>query len=98
MDRKVLANLIYGPSYISLEYALQYWGLIPERVETVTSITGKRNKFFTTPLGNFSYRYLHKSKFIQGVLLVKSRFSGLPGEGGVETGFFIASAEKAHPR
>ena len=40
----LLANLIYGPSYVSLEYALSYWGLIPERVEIITSITNKRNK------------------------------------------------------
>jgi len=41
IDLKVVANLIYGPSYISLEYALSYWGLIPEKVEEVTSITNK---------------------------------------------------------
>lgn len=31
-SNEILANLICGPSYISLEYALQYYGLIPERV------------------------------------------------------------------
>ncbi|MBW1855256.1 MAG: hypothetical protein JRJ00_11360 [Deltaproteobacteria bacterium] len=36
---EILANLIYGPSYISLDYALQYYGLIPERIEAVTSVT-----------------------------------------------------------
>ena len=36
ISRELLANLIYGPSYISLDYALSYHGLIPERVETVT--------------------------------------------------------------
>ena len=39
ISRELLANLIYGPSYISLDYALSYHGLIPERVETVTSVT-----------------------------------------------------------
>ena len=38
ISRELLANLIYGPSYISLDYALSYHGLIPERVETVTSV------------------------------------------------------------
>jgi len=38
-SKEILANLIYGPSYISLDYALQYHGLIPERVEAVTSVT-----------------------------------------------------------
>jgi predicted transcriptional regulator of viral defense system len=58
-SKETLANLIYGPSYISLEYALSFYGLIPERVETITSVTNKRNKFFKTPVGNFSYRYLN---------------------------------------
>jgi len=47
--KETLANLIYGPSYISLEYALAFYGLIPERVEEVTSVTNKRNKSFNTP-------------------------------------------------
>src|SRR5436190_9717139 len=36
-SHEVLANLIYGPSAISLSYALAFYGLIPERVTTVTS-------------------------------------------------------------
>jgi hypothetical protein len=85
IDLKVLANLIYGPSYISLEYALSYWGLIPEKVEEITNMTNKRNKVFETPLGTFSYKYLHTSIFSKGV----ERISG-------ETGaFLIASKEKA---
>jgi len=69
-DRKILANLIYGPSYISLEYALSYWGFIPERVEEVTCVTNKRNKRFKTPLGVFSYRYIPTHKFSVGVDLI----------------------------
>jgi hypothetical protein len=34
-SRKMPANLIDGPTYISLEYALHYFGLIPERVEAI---------------------------------------------------------------
>src|SRR5205085_9208942 len=48
---EVLANLIYGPSAISLNYALSFYGLIPERVTTITSITNKRNKQFSTAVG-----------------------------------------------
>ncbi len=55
-SREVLANMIYGPSYVSLEYALHYHGLIPERVEAVTSVTVGRNRRFTTPVGLFLYR------------------------------------------
>lgn len=55
-SREVLANLIYGPSYVSLDYALHYHGLIPERAEAVTSVTTGRNRRFTTPVGLFIYR------------------------------------------
>ena len=53
--REVLANMIYGPSYVSLEYALHYHGLIPERVEAVTSVSVGRNRRFATPVGLFLY-------------------------------------------
>ena len=65
--KETLANLIYGPSCISLEYALAFHGLIPERVETVTSVTPKRDKDFKTPLGIFTYRYLKPEKYPVGI-------------------------------
>jgi len=65
--KETLANLIYGPSCISLEYALAFHGLIPERVETLTSVTPKRDKAFQTPLGNFVYRYLKPEKYPLGI-------------------------------
>jgi len=52
---EVLANMICGPSYISLDYALHYYGLIPERVEAVTSVTVSRGRRFSTPVGLFIY-------------------------------------------
>lgn len=58
LSREVLANLIYGPSYISLEYALSYHGLIPERVSTVTSVALGRSRKFDTPVGTFTYQSL----------------------------------------
>lgn len=64
---EVLANLIYGPSAISLEYALSYYGLIPERVYTITSITNKRSKHFSTPVGKFDYYYLNTEKYAIGI-------------------------------
>jgi len=70
-SREVLANLIYGPSYISLEYALSFYGLIPERVETVTNMTNKRKKLFDTPVGVFSYSYIHPSLYSLGITLEK---------------------------
>lgn len=67
---ELLANLIYGPSAISLQYALSFYGLIPERTVTVTSITPKRNKSFDTPVGDFTYRYIAPKKFHVDVDLV----------------------------
>lgn len=62
-SKELLANLLYGPSAVSLEYALGLYHLIPERVTTITSITNNKNKLFQTPLGNFSYRYLESVKY-----------------------------------
>lgn len=51
----ILANHIYGPSYVSLEAALSYWGFIPEKVTAVTSMTTGSTKRFRTPVGLFRY-------------------------------------------
>ena len=54
----LLAGSIYGPSYISFEYALSYYGLIPERVTTITCATfnKRKKKKYDTPFGTFTYR------------------------------------------
>ncbi|MFA7062467.1 MAG: hypothetical protein WC156_16805 [Pedobacter sp.] len=65
--RELLANLIYGPSYVSLEYALHYHGLTPERVETVTSVTCGRSRTFESPVGAFSYRMISMEAFRTGM-------------------------------
>ena len=65
--RELLANLIYGPSYVSLEYALHYHGLTPERVETLTSVTCGRSRAFHTPTGAFSYRMIPMEAFRTGM-------------------------------
>lgn len=72
--KELLANLIYGPSAISLEYALGYYGLIPERVEELTCITTRRNKHFSTPVGRFSYHHLHLRKYPPGI--IRTSFPG----------------------
>lgn len=66
-SREILANLIYGPSYISLDYALSYYGFIPERVVVVTSVTLSRSRRFETPLGLFTYRRLSCRKYSIGI-------------------------------
>src|SRR5512139_2389244 len=66
-SRGLLANLIYGPSYVSLDLALQYHGLIPEHVESVTSVTTGRSRAFDTPVGRFTYRQIPLAAFHIGM-------------------------------
>lgn len=66
---QIVANLLYGPSYLSLEYALSVHGLIPERVEGFTSVTTQKNKSFETPIGSFTYRHLPTTLYPHGVTL-----------------------------
>lgn len=74
-SQEVLANLIYGPSAISLEYALAYYGLIPERVEVITSITNNRNKQFHTPVGDFEYYFISPKKYHFGITQIELTIS-----------------------
>lgn len=67
---EVVANMIFGPSYVSLEWACQYYRLIPERVTTVTSVTPKRSKKFETPIGLFTYDHLPLENYAIGMTLV----------------------------
>lgn len=62
-----LANILYGPSYVSLDYALSHYGLIPERVMEVTSVTPERSREYQTPLGHFSYRHIPLKCFSSGM-------------------------------
>ncbi len=54
---------IYSPSYISLESALSYHGLMPEGVFSTTSVTTKNTSTFTTPFGEFTYRNMKPGVF-----------------------------------
>jgi hypothetical protein len=85
-NKFVLANLIYGPSYITGQTALAFWNMIPERVELFISMTMKRKKQFETPVGKFSYLYCPKKVFNIGVQLE---------DAGDQKKFLIASPEKA---
>ena len=66
---ETLANLVYGPSVISLDYALSWYGLIPEHVETITSITPGRSRAFNTPAGRFSYLQLSLGRYASGITI-----------------------------
>ncbi|WP_325592361.1 hypothetical protein [Puia sp.] len=63
----LLANHILGPSYVSLDSALSYYGLIPERVFETTSMTTKTSRTFHTPLGTFSYTSLPLPYYAFGI-------------------------------
>jgi predicted transcriptional regulator of viral defense system len=58
-----LASLLKRPSYISLEKALEYHGLIPEAVPVFTSLTTKRQGKFISPAGTFVYRHIKRQLF-----------------------------------
>jgi hypothetical protein len=67
----VLANLIFGPSYVSYASALSYYGLIPEAPNAVWSVTPARKKQFKTPLGNFEYFFQNTKLYSAGMARVQ---------------------------
>jgi len=84
-SKEIIANTLLSPSYISFDYALYFYGLIPESVYDVTSATTKRSKNFTTDVGTFSFRQVKKELYPIG-LKIESAKNG---------NFIIASKEKA---
>lgn len=86
LSTELVANLLYGPSYISFESALSYYGIIPERVYTVKSATLKRSRNFSNSLGYFEYTQMEASYFSIGVTtkIINSQYA-----------YLIASQEKA---
>ncbi|MEG0796918.1 MAG: hypothetical protein RR397_10515 [Odoribacter sp.] len=85
LSEELIANHLYGPSYVSMEFALRYYGLIPESVHTVRSLTTKHSKEFKNSLGTFQYTQCPKEYFSIGI---RQEIKGL-------TSFLIASPEKA---
>lgn len=85
LSTELVANYIYGPSYISLQYALRFYGLIPERVYTVTSMTTRHSRVFYNSLGRFEYVHVDEKAFPIGVRAVTMD----------NATFLIASPEKA---
>ncbi len=66
IDPLVLAQRIYGPSYVSLETALSFHGWIPEAVYAITSTSLDRSRAFDTPLGHFSFtRVPQKTLYVE---------------------------------
>ncbi len=58
-----ISNFLLSPSYVSLEYALGYYDLIPEKVTVYTSVTTKKTTTYKTPIGVFEYRSVKEGIF-----------------------------------
>lgn len=59
-----IANILRAPSYLSLEYVLAKYGLIPEGVRVFTSITIKSTRSYSNKLGSFNYRNIKEGLFL----------------------------------
>lgn len=83
----LLAGSIYGPSYLSFEFALYYYGLIPEKVTSFTSATfdKKKKKMYNNYFGTYMFRDIPKDVYPLGIKLIQ--------EG--EYTYQIATPEKA---
>ncbi len=92
ISRELIANHLYGPSYVSYETALSFYGLIPEKVFVVRSATFRRAKQFENSLGRFEYSVVPHEYFPIGIhqQTIKNGYTGDP-----EYSFLIASPEKA---
>ncbi|MBK8805144.1 MAG: hypothetical protein IPO21_00270 [Bacteroidales bacterium] len=86
LSMELIANHILGPSYISYESALSYYGFIPERVFQVRSATLKRSKNFRNELGEFEYTTVPVEYYPVGIRIetIDNKYA-----------FIIATPEKA---
>ncbi len=63
----LIGNVLYGPSYVSMLTALREYGLIPERVEVVESMTTHLTVSFENPVGRFEYHHCAKDYYSIGI-------------------------------
>ncbi len=81
----LIANHLLAPSYVSMQTALRFYGLIPEAVYTTQSMTFKAARDFQTPVGNFRYLHISREAYPVGITQIK--------EGNVV--YVMATPEKA---
>jgi predicted transcriptional regulator of viral defense system len=81
----LIANKLYEPSYVSLESALSYYGIIPEGVYSIQSVSTRKTQVFNNPTGTFRY-YSLKSSLYFGYRLISEE---------VPHTYRMASLEKA---
>lgn len=82
-----LSSYIYGPSYLSFDYALSYYGMIPERVAnyTLASYNKQKTKRYITAFGTYIYRDIPKSAYPFDIFAIEEN----------NYVYYIASREKA---
>ena len=85
LSTELIANHLYAPSYVSMQTALRYYGLIPEAVYTTQSMTLKHTRTFDTPVGRFEYRIISRKAFHIGVTSINKQ----------NYAFLMATPEKA---
>ena len=66
-SRELIANHLHGPSYVSRQWALSYYGLLTERVSVVTSMCIGRSRLVETPQGDFHYQAIPASYYSVGI-------------------------------
>jgi hypothetical protein len=84
LNPAALAEAIYPPSYLSLHWALGFYGLIPEQVVTYTSVTTRQTNHFANALGSYDYRHVRPALF--------TSYERVPVNG---EALWLASPEKA---
>lgn len=92
-----VANQLYEPSYLSFEFALSYYQIIPETVYEITSVTPKATRRFNTLGKIFSYRHIKPEAYIGyepasmgGVTFMIAE----PEKALVDTLYFVALSKK----
>ncbi len=94
-----IANVLYKPSYISFEYALAYYGLIPEMVYSITSATTKATRLFTIESQTFSYFTIKKEAYTGYILAERGQkrfYIAEPEKAVVDYLYFVALGQRFH--
>lgn len=82
-----IANRMYAPSYVSLHSALSFYGMIPEGIVQITSITARKTASFENSFGQYSYHTV-KPELMFG-------YYSTPAVPGTPWSTFLAFPEKA---
>ncbi|HEX9722251.1 MAG TPA: hypothetical protein VGA53_03215 [Candidatus Paceibacterota bacterium] len=91
-----LANILYRPSYISLESALNYYGILVQSPQQITSVTTKLTRTIENAGKVFSYSHLTQ-KYFNGYQTVDGFLIAIPEKALVDTMFFCALGKTSFP-